>query len=118
MSHTHPVVHFEIIGKDLKLLEELYKTVFHWEIEPVEERYSIAKPGSGINGGIGTSGTSGPYVTFYIAVPDVADALKLIESTGGKKAFGPNTIPDGAIIAGFLDPEGHLIGLVQGPSGM
>ena len=24
--------------------------------------------------------------------------------------------PDGGIFAGFLDPEGHLIGLVQGPS--
>jgi hypothetical protein len=118
MSHTHPVVHFEIIGKDQKLLEEFYKTVFHWEIDPVMEGYSIAKPGSGINGGIGASGTSGARVTFYIAVPDVADALRLIESKGGKTAFGPHTIPDGAIIAGFLDPEGHLIGLVQGPPGM
>ncbi len=49
---------------------------------------------------------------------DVADALALIESKGGKKAFGPHPIPDGGIIAGFTDPEGHLIGLVKGPSGM
>jgi predicted enzyme related to lactoylglutathione lyase len=45
----------------------------------------------------------------------VAAALSLIESKGGQKAFGPHPIPDGGIIAGFLDPEGHLIGLVQGP---
>jgi predicted enzyme related to lactoylglutathione lyase len=33
----------------------------------------------------------------------------------------PNPVvhfPDGGIIAGFLDPEGHLIGLVQPPPGM
>jgi predicted enzyme related to lactoylglutathione lyase len=48
----------------------------------------------------------------------VSTALALIESKGGKKAFGPHPIPDGGIIAGFLDPEGNLIGLVQGPPGM
>ena len=114
----HPVVHFEIIGKDQKLLEEFYKTVFHWEIDPVMEGYSIAKPGSGINGGIGAMGEGRVHVTFYVAVADVAAALELIESKGGQKAFGPHPIPDGGIIAGFLDPEGHLIGLVQGPPGM
>jgi predicted enzyme related to lactoylglutathione lyase len=56
------------------------------------------------------------HVTFYVAVEDVAAALELIECKGGKKAFGPHPIPDGGIIAGFLDPEGHLIGLVQGPA--
>ena len=55
------------------------------------------------------------HVTFYVAVADVTAALELIESKGGKKAFGPHPIPDGGIIAGFTDPEGHLIGLVQGP---
>jgi hypothetical protein len=50
MPHTHPVVHFEILGKDQKLLEEFYKGVFHWEIDPVMEGYSLVKPGSGIGG--------------------------------------------------------------------
>ena len=31
------------------------------------------------------------------------------------KRCGPHPIPDGGILAGFTDPEGHLIGLVQGP---
>jgi predicted enzyme related to lactoylglutathione lyase len=55
---------------------------------------------------------------FYVGVADVAAALELIESKGGKKAFGPHPIPDGGIFAGFADPEGHLIGLVQGLPGM
>jgi len=58
------------------------------------------------------------HVTFYVAVTDIVAALALIESKGGKTAFGPHPIPDGGIIAGFTDPEGHLIGLVQGPPGM
>ena len=117
MPHTHPVVHFEILGKDQKLLETFYKDVFNWEIDPVMEGYSLVKPGSGIGGGIGAMGEGRGHVTFYVAVADVTAALELIESKGGKKAFGPHPIPDGGIIAGFLDPEGHLIGLVQGPAG-
>jgi predicted enzyme related to lactoylglutathione lyase len=116
MPHTHPVVHFEILGRDKKLLEEFYKGVFQWEIDPIEDWYSLVKPG--IGGGIGAMGEERRHVTFYVAVADVNAALELIESKGGKKAFGPHTIPDGGIIAGFLDPEEHLIGLVQGPPGM
>jgi predicted enzyme related to lactoylglutathione lyase len=51
-------------------------------------------------------------------VNNVEEALALIESKGGKKAFGPHPIPDGGFVAGFEDPEGHLIGIVQGPAGM
>ncbi|MGA2887958.1 MAG: VOC family protein [Terracidiphilus sp.] len=115
MPHAHPVVHSEILGKDKKLLEEFYKGVFYWEINPLMDSYSLVKPGSGINGGIGAMGDDRQHVTFYVAVADVNAALALIESKGGKKAFGPHPIPDGGIIAGFTDPEGHLIGLVQGP---
>jgi hypothetical protein len=114
----HPVVHFEILGKDQKLLEEFYKAVFDWEIDRIAEGYSLAKPGSGINGGIGAMGEGRVHVTFYVAVTDVVTALALIESKGGQKAYGPLPTPDWGIFAGFLDPEGHLIGLVQGPSGM
>jgi predicted enzyme related to lactoylglutathione lyase len=118
MAHPNPVVHFEILGHDKKLLEEFYKSIFNWQIGPIEDWYSLVTPGSGIKGGIGAREQHGGHVTFYVAVPDVAAALTLIESKGGKTAFGPHPIPDGGIIAGFTDPEGHLIGLVQGPAGM
>jgi len=118
MSHPNPVVHFEILGLNQKLLEEFYKSIFNWQIDPIMEGYSLVKPGSGIAGGIGAMGEQRQHVTFYVAVADVAAALADIESKGGQKAFGPHPIPDGGIIAGFTDPEGHLIGLVQGPPGM
>jgi predicted enzyme related to lactoylglutathione lyase len=118
MPHPHPVVHFEILGRDKRLLEEFYKSIFHWEIDPVEDWYSVVKPGAGINGGIGAREGHGGHVVFYVAVENMAEALQLINSKGGKTAFGPHPIPDGGVIAGFLDPEGHLIGLVQGLPGM
>ena len=112
----NPVVHFEILGRDKKALEEFYTSVFDWEIQPVQKDYDFVKssPG-GIGGGIGAMGDGREHVIFYVAVGDVAATLALIESKGGKLGFGPHTIPDGGIIAGFTDPEGHLIGLVQGP---
>ena len=113
----HPVVHFEILGRNQKLLEEFYKGIFNWEITPLTEDYSMAKPGSGINGGIGAMGDAREHVTFYVAVADIAAALALIESKGGKKAYGPLRTPDGGFFGGFTDPEGHLIGLVQPPPG-
>jgi len=115
---SNPVVHFEILGRDQKLLEEFYKSIFDWEIDPAMEGYSLVKTGSGIGGGIGAMGEGRVHVMFYVAVDDVAATLALIESKGGQKAFGPHPIPGGGIIAGFNDPEGHLIGLVQGPPKM
>jgi predicted enzyme related to lactoylglutathione lyase len=114
----NPVVHFEIVGKDQELLETFYKSVFDWQITPAMEGYSLVNTGSGIGGGIGAMGEARRHVMFYVAVANVDAALALIESKGGQKAFGPHPIPDGGIIAGFLDPEGHLIGLVQGPAGI
>jgi len=113
----NPVVHFEILGKDQALLESFYKSVFDWKIAPAMEGYSLVETGSSPGGGIGAMGALREHVTFYVGVEDVNAALALIESKGGKAAFGPHPIPDGGIIAGFTDPEGHLIGLVQGLPG-
>jgi predicted enzyme related to lactoylglutathione lyase len=116
-SMPNPVVHFEILGKDQALLESFYKSVFDWKIAPAMEGYSLVETGSSPGGGIGAMGALREHVTFYVGVEDVNAALALIESKGGKAAFGPHPIPDGGIIAGFTDPEGHLIGLVQGLPG-
>ena len=70
----NPVVHFEILGKDQKLLEEFYKSIFDWQINPAMEGYSLVQPGSGIGGGIGAMGEDRAHVTFYVAVEDVSAA--------------------------------------------
>lgn len=118
----NPVVHFEIIGENQQLLEGFYKDVFDWKMTPMMEGYSLvdtqSRTGSGIGGGIGSAAEDRRHVMFCVSVTDVNATLAAIEAKGGQRGFGPQPIPDGGVIAGFLDPEGHLIGLVQPPPGM
>ena len=117
-----PVVHFEIVGKDAQALRKFYHEAFDWAIDPPAQGagipdYSIvhpAKSGAGIDGGIGTSpeGYSG-HVTVYVGVENAAEALKKIETLGGKTMMGPEQVPDGPILGLFEDPEGHVVGVVQ-----
>ena len=108
-------MHFEIIGENQQLLNDFYKSIFDWQVTPITDEYSLVDTGSGIGGGIGEMREERRHVTFYVEGADVEAALALIESNGGQKAFGPHPIPDGGIIAGFTDPEGNLVGLVQQP---
>jgi predicted enzyme related to lactoylglutathione lyase len=68
----------------------------------------------GIGGGVagGPEGYGG-HVTFYVAVPDVEEALAKAESLGGKRIMGPETIMGMITLGHFTDPEGHLIGVVN-----
>lgn len=113
----NPVVHFEVLGKDVKSLQNFYNSAFGWEMKPVMAEYTMATPGgpTGINGGIGAAvGGGAGHVTFYVAVDDLGAALKKIESLGGRTISGPMDVPGGPSIAMFADPEGHVIGLVKG----
>jgi predicted enzyme related to lactoylglutathione lyase len=111
----NPVVHFEVVGKDMKLLETFYKDVFAWQITPVMSEYSmVGKEDGGIAGGIGAFADTPSYITFYVEVADIHAALASVESHGGKKLFPPHSIPDDtALISNFTDPEGHIVGLIQ-----
>ena len=123
-----PVVHFEIIGTDPGSLRAFYRDLFGWdgETSPTSDLISdagqyvfinpIAVPGgNGIAGGIGGGPERAPKLLFYVAVPDVEDALVNAERLGGKRYIGPSANPNGKIVIGqFSDPEGNLVG-VAGP---
>jgi len=116
-----PVVHFEVVGKDGDKLKGYYAELFGWEIDSnnpmsygiVPREGNLSPEGFGIGGGIsgGPEGYDG-HVTFYVAVPDVEEALQKAESLGGTRVMGPETIMDDLVLGQFTDPEGHLIGLV------
>jgi uncharacterized protein len=121
-----PVVHFEVIGKDGGKLQSYYSELFGWEIDSdnpmgygiVQREGNTNAEGVGIGGGVGggPEGYDG-HVTFYIEVPDVEAALAKAESLGGKRIMGPDEVPGMGIVLGhFSDPEGHVIGVVQGSS--
>lgn len=119
-----PVVHFEVIGKDGEKLQGYYAELFGWNVDASNEmKYGLVKGednpsemGS-IGGGIATGpdGYEG-HVTFYVAVPDVEAALQKAESLGGTRVMGPETIMGEMVLGQLKDPEGNLIGLVQGSS--
>ncbi len=118
-----PVVHFEVIGKDAKKLQNFYGKLFDWQIQNMPEmNYGMVetpangnKPGKGsIDGGIGQSQHGAPnHVTFYVQVPDLQATLKKVESMGGKTVMPPMDVPGGPTIAQLQDPEGNLVGLVK-----
>ena len=118
-----PVVHFEVVGKDGARLQQYYSELFGWEVDTSNEMNygvisregNLGRNGVGIGGGVGEgpAGYDG-HVTFYVAVPDVEAALQKAESLGGKRVMGPEDIMGELVLGQFTDPEGHLVGLVQG----
>ena len=119
----YPVVHFEIVGKDGAKLNEYYAELFGWNIDSdtplnygmvAREGNKAANGDLGIGGGVGQGpdGYEG-HVTFYVAVPDVEQALQQAESLGGSRVMGPETIMDMVTLGLFTDPEGHLVGVVE-----
>jgi uncharacterized protein len=52
-------------------------------------------------------------VTLYVETPDVTASLKQAETLGGKVVM-PRTALPGATVGVFEDPEGHVVGLVEG----
>ena len=124
-----PVVHFEIIGKDPAKLRDYFGELFGWEFDlpsPVSEAVSdpasygfinrmTTSDGTGIPGGVGGGAGYETHAVFYVAVPDVEDALAKAESLGGKRLMGPERAPSGLVVGHFTDPEGNLIG-VAGPA--
>ena len=117
-----PVIHFEIVGKDGKALQDYYSELFGWEIDAdnpmsygmVAREGNLSPEGIGIGGGIsaGPEGYDG-HVTVYIGVPDVEAALTKAESLGGKRIMGPEKIMDMVELGQFTDPEGNMIGVVR-----
>jgi hypothetical protein len=125
-----PVVHFEVVGKDIEALKRFYSELAGWSYDTPPEAVAEGIPpyatvprdgntnaeGAGIGGGIGEGpeGYDG-HVTFYIEVDSVGDALDKVESLGGTRVMGPESPVEGLTIGLFTDPEGHLVGLVEPP---
>jgi predicted enzyme related to lactoylglutathione lyase len=117
---AHPVMWFEVLGKDGRKLQQFYGGLFGWTFDVIQPiNYGVAKTGDsrGIMGGVGQTfpGTR-PWVTFYIETPDVTASLDKASSLGGK-IVTPRTVMPDVTLGVFEDPEGHVIGLVEARAG-
>lgn len=111
---SHPVVHFEITGRDGPALRTFYSGLFDWEFElPQGMDYGLIRAGDkGIGGGIGTAREGAGLATFYVEVDDVQGALGKAEELGGRTVVPSTTVPGMVTFGLFADPEGHVIGVV------
>lgn len=115
----NPVVHFEVLGRDAGALRKFYSQAFGWSLGPVDEsplEYSmvhLAEGDRGIDGGIGKAPQGPGHVTFYVGVDDLEEALRKVQSLGGKTIQPATQVPGGVGFALFADPEGHVVGLVK-----
>ena len=112
---ANPVTWFEITGKDGKKLQNFYSGVFGWKVDannPMNYGMVAAGGKDSIGGGIGPTHDA-PRVTVYVQVPDINGALSKAESLGGRTVMQRTDIGM-VVMAQFLDPEGNVIGLVEG----
>lgn|SRR3954451_2274366 len=120
----HPVVHFEVIGKDGDQLRSYYSDLFDWRFDTsnpmgygvVDRNDNMTAEGVGIGGGVagGPEGYDG-HVTFYVQVPDVEATLARAVELGGTRMMGPETVMGRMVLGMLTDPEGHLVGVIQAP---
>jgi predicted enzyme related to lactoylglutathione lyase len=105
-----PVVHFEVIGRDGEKLRSYYAELFDWDVNANNEmKYGLVDREANSNAeGIGLGGG--------IEVPNVEEALSKAESLGGTRVMGPETIMGRMVLGQFEDPEGNVIGLIEGGS--
>jgi predicted enzyme related to lactoylglutathione lyase len=114
---ANPVVHFEIGAAEDEPLVKFYGELFGWSLGTIPGvGYTLVdtRGGGGINGGIGRSQTGAPWSTFYVEVDDPQVYLDKAGSLGGTTVLPVTELPGMATFARFDDPDGLLVGLVQG----
>ncbi|MBA3736347.1 MAG: glyoxalase [Actinobacteria bacterium] len=82
---AHPVVHFEVSGKDLDKLQTFYTELFGWNTQkvPGDMPYAmVEKEDGGIGGGIGQAPDGNGHVTFYVDTDDPQATLDKAEQLG------------------------------------
>jgi hypothetical protein len=112
------ICHWEIQSQTPETLHAFYGDVFGWKIDASNPmKYGMVSSGrgsGGIDGGIGgTGGTPGSRVLVYANVPEINAMLAKIEARGGRTLM-PRTDVGPVIMALYADPEGNVMGIIEG----
>ena len=125
----NPVVHFEMPAQDRKRMADFYTKVFGWRTQQLSEdmgNYVLAtttdsdemgrprEPGA-INGGFfqKTDDKPSQYPSVVIAVEDIREHMKKVETAGGEVLGEPWDIPGIGLYVGFFDTEGNRVSMLQ-----
>jgi uncharacterized protein len=114
---ARPIVHVELVARDLDRQRTFYREMFHWNIDPSEGAF-IASFDAGLGAPIG--GPAGhirsgdqPGFTVYIQVRNLAESLAKAVVLGGTVVLERLDVPGGPTLAAITDPEGNSLTLVQ-----
>ena len=113
---VHPIVHWEIQSLSPEKLHSFYADALGWSIDannPMNYGMVASAGKGGINGGIGGTEGKGSRVLVYASVPSIDDVLERIASLGGQTIM-PRTDVGPVIMALYTDPEGNVMGLLEG----
>ena len=125
----NPVVHFEMPAQDRKRMADFYTKVFGWRTQQLSEdmgNYVLAtttdsdemgrprEPGA-INGGFfqKTDDKPSQYPSVVIAVEDIREHMKKVETAGGEVLGEPWDIPGIGLYVAFFDTEGNRVSMLQ-----
>src|SRR5919199_2883450 len=85
-----PVVHFEVVGRDLDKLQQFYGEVFGWKTQkiPGDVPYAmVEKEDGGIGGGIGQAPDGDGHVTFYVGTGNPQATPDKVGQLGGESGL-------------------------------
>jgi predicted enzyme related to lactoylglutathione lyase len=109
------VVHWEVQARDAVAQQRFFGELFGWNVDANNpQNYGMVSPGGpgSIGGGIGPA-MDAPRATFYVQVPNIVDTLDKAATMGAQMVM-PRTDIGMVVMAQFRDPEGNLIGLIEG----
>jgi uncharacterized protein len=113
---AHPVVHVEIRSKDPDATRRFLGDLFGWKVasEGAYPGYTFIDTGAEgpPHTAISPRQGSEDEVLFFVAVEDVAAALKKAEELGGTIIQPAQQVPD-ATFGVFADAQGHRIGVAS-----
>ncbi len=110
---NHPVVHFEIGGKDTTRSKDFYSKLFGWKIEQSGAAQMVSAASDiGIGGHLSSLGHEPHnYVTIYVLADDIPAMIKKAESLGGSVVIPETEVPDMGHFAWIKDIDKNTIGL-------
>ena len=118
---SNRVVHFEIPADNPEATVEFFSRAFDWKFTRFGiEEYWLATTGDekqpGINGAVMKKRDPQQPLVNTIAVTDLDEAIRNVESAGGKIVMPIRTIPGVGRFTFFTDPGGIIHGIMQDES--
>ena len=114
------IVHFDISADKIERAKNFYNKLFGWKIEkspgPIEYYLIETRTSKGeisITGGIAKREKDYQKITNFIEVPSIDESIANIKMLGGKIIEPKTAIPTVGYIAGCLDTEDNILGIIE-----